>query len=84
MSRMTNYIVPPEDDGTARCILCLDPMPVGEEWRGVCADCEDALKGRFQAMLRDFFDEDELAWMMDENDTTGKINDWFREVVEKG
>lgn len=78
---MNGFIIPPEDDGTPRCKFCLEPLALGEEWKGVCDECADALKGRYIAMLNEFFDDDEIEWLWDEEVTTARVSGWLEEVV---
>lgn len=76
-----DYIIPPSEDGVPRCKLCYSVTPLDEQIGGVCFDCADAIESRYKQMILDYFEEDEIAWLAERDETTADVSEWLREVA---
>lgn len=82
MSRLNLFIIPPEDDGTPRCKFCFTPTPLDELSGGACDECYDALKARYQALIRENFEADEIDWLLERDEICCTCYEWLKEVAE--
>ena len=85
MSRLNPFIIPPTvEDDAPRCKFCYSEAQSRDDlYDGICEDCYDALKSRYKTVLADFFEQDELDWLVERDTITAEVSDWLREVAEE-